>query len=146
MGTEFIAMLHYDREHAAWLHLTGWSSPPTQRDGMEALRQIERQTDEVLRERGEPAHAPFLLLAGSLASEDAPHRVRKVWRLTPDLADRLLNGVEGRGADEAIEEALEAWDEARAEDGDEVESLDAADWVGVDLDAHARRAYPPAGN
>ncbi len=144
MGNEFITMLHYSRDHAAWLQLTGWASPPTHRDALAALRQIERQTDEVIRERGEPAHTPFVLLAGSIASEDAPHRIRKTWRLPPELADRLLQHVDGRGADEAIEEAVAAWDEARAEDGDDVESLDPTDWIGVDLDELARRAYPDA--
>lgn len=142
MGNEFIAMLHWSRERGAWLQLTGWASPATHRDALAALREIERQTDEVVRERGEPEHTPFVLLAGSIASDDAPHRVRKTWRLSPELADRLLDSVDERGADEAIEEALAEWDEARAEDGDEVESLDAADWVGVDLDDLAARAYP----
>jgi hypothetical protein len=142
MGNEFIAMLHYSREHGAWLQLTGWASPATHRDALAALREIERQTDEVVRERGEPAHTPFVLLAGSIASDDAPHRVRKAWRLAPELADRLLDSVDERGADEAIEDALAAWDEARADGGDDVCSLDAADWIGVDLDALAARAYP----
>jgi hypothetical protein len=144
MGNEFIAMLHYSREHGAWLQLTGWASPATHRDALAALREIERQTDEVVRERGEPDRTPFVLLAGSIASEDAPHRVRKAWRLAPELADRLLDSVDERGADEAIEEALAAWDEARAEDGEDVRSLDEADWIGVDLEALAARAYPDA--
>jgi hypothetical protein len=144
MGNEFIAMLHYSREHAAWLQLTGWASPATHRDALAALREIERQTDAVVREHGEPALTPFVLLAGSIASDEAPHRVRKTWRLAPELADRLLVSVDERGTDEAIEEALAQWDEARAEDGDEVVSLDPADWIGVDLDALAARAYPDA--
>lgn len=144
MGNEFIAMLHYSRERAAWLQLTGWASPATHRDALAALREIERQTDEVVRERGEPEHTPFVLLAGSIASDDAPHRVRKTWRLAPDLADRLLVSVDERGVEEAIEASLAEWDEARAESGDAVDSLDADDWVGVDLDALAARAYPGA--
>lgn len=144
MGNEFIAMLHYSREHAAWLQLTGWASPATHRDALAALREIERQTDAVVSERGEPALTPFVLLAGSIASDEAPHRVRRTWRLAPELADRLLVSVDERGAQEAIEAALAQWDEARAEDGGEVVSLDPADWIGVDLDALAARAYPDA--
>jgi hypothetical protein len=144
MGNEFIAMLHYSRERAAWLQLTGWASPATHRDALAALREIERQTDEVVRERGEPEHTPFVLLAGSIASDDAPHRVRKTWRLAPELADRLLVSVDERGVEEAIEASLAEWDDARAEGGDAVDSLDADDWVGVDLDALAARAYPGA--
>jgi len=144
MGNEFIAMLHYSRDHGAWLQLTGWASPATHRDALGALREIERQTDEVVRERGEPEHTPFVLLAGSIASDDAPHRVRRTWRLAPELADRLLDSVDERGADEAIEDALAEWEAARADGGDEVASLDPADWIGVDLDALAARAYPAA--
>jgi hypothetical protein len=142
MGNEFITMLHYSRDDAAWLQLTGWASPLTHRDGLAALRQIEQQTDAVVRERGEPECTPFVLLAGSIASEEAPHRVRKAWRLAPELADRLLRHVDQRGTEEAIEDALAAWDEDRASEGDDVESLDFADWIGVDFDDLARRAYP----
>jgi hypothetical protein len=142
MSDAFITMLHYRRDRSAWLQLTGWVAPPADGDALAALRQIERQTDEVLRERGEPEHTPFVLLAGTIASDDAPHQVRKVWRLAPELADRLLRHVDERSADEAIEDALATWDDDRARDGDDLESLDPQDWIGVDLDALARRAYP----
>jgi hypothetical protein len=142
MSSRFVEMLHYNREHAAWLHLTGWDAPPDDRDTLAALRQIETQTDEVVAQRGEPAHTPFVLLAGSLASDRAPASVRKVWRLAPELADRLLQQVEQRGTDEAIEEALAAWDDTREAHGDDALSLDLDDYEGVDFDDLARRAYP----
>jgi hypothetical protein len=142
MNSRFVEMLHYSREHAAWLHLTGWDAPPDDRDTLAALRQIETQTDEVVAQRGEPAHTPFLLLAGSVASDRSPHSVRKVWRLTPDLADRLLQQVEQRGTEAAIEEALAAWDDTRAEHGDDALSLDLDDYEGLDFEDLARRAYP----
>jgi hypothetical protein len=145
MASQFIVMLHFSREHGAWLHLTGWESPPTARDAVAALRQIEQQTDEVVRERGEPRWTPFVLLAGTMASETAPHQVRVAWRLAPEWADRLLDRVEGRGADEAIEEALDEWTSRRDADGDDVPSLDLDDYRGVDLQDLADRAHPPAG-
>jgi hypothetical protein len=43
MASTFIAMLHYSQDLDAWLHLTGWDSPPNDRDTMAALRQIEAQ-------------------------------------------------------------------------------------------------------
>ena len=144
MSSRFVEMLHYSREHAAWLHLTGWDAPSNDRDTVGALRQIETQTDEVVTERGEPAHTPFVLLAGSLASDRSPHSVRKVWRLTPELADRLLRQIEQRGTDDAIGEALGAWDDTRAEHGEDALSLDLDDYEGVDFDDLARRAYPQA--
>jgi hypothetical protein len=136
-------MLHFSRDTSAWLHLAGWDAPPTHRDAVAALRQIETQTDDVVRARGEPEHTPFVLIAGSIASETAPHRVRKVWRLAPELADRLLSQVEQRSADEAIHDAIAQWDEERTEFGDDTESLDLADYVGVDFADLAARAYPP---
>lgn len=145
MRNEFIVLLHYSQDHASWLHLTGWDAPPTARDAMAALRQIEQQTDQVVAERGEPACTPFVLLAGSIASEQAPHDVRKAWRLAPELADRLLMQVESRSAQQAIDDALSDWDEAREQDGDEVSSLDLADYVGVDFEDLTRRARPAAG-
>ena len=143
MRSDYIALIHYRREHARWLHLAGWDAPPTARDARDALRQIEEQTDVVIAERGEPEHAPFVLLAGSLSSEHSPHVVRKWWRLAPDLADRLLRGVEGRGADEAIDEALAEWEREQARAGEPVEPLDTNDYVGLDFDDLARRAHPP---
>ena len=140
MNTEFIAMLYYSAEHAAWLALTGWDAPATARDAMGALRQVERETDRVLAEQGEPAHTPFVLIAGSIASDTAPHRVRKVWRLAPELADRLLEQLEQRGAEEAIEEALEAWRADADRHGEDTESLDLDDYEGIDCVDLARRA------
>jgi len=144
MSSKFIAMIHYSQAHSAWLHLTGWDAPVNDRDTLDALRQIEEQTDEVLEQRGTPAYTPFVLLAGSLASASSPHVVRKLWRLSPELADRLLSQVEDRGADDAIEEALAEWDGTRAAHGDDALSLDLDDYVGVDFEDLARRAYPPA--
>jgi hypothetical protein len=143
MRRDFIVMLHYDRAHAAWLHLTGWESPPEDRDTRAALGQIETQTDEVITARGEVAHTPFVLLAGSIASERDPHVVRKLWRLAPELADRLLTQIEHRGTDEAIEDALAEWDDTRRLLDDDAQSLDLDEYVGVDFEDLARRAYPP---
>jgi uncharacterized protein YdiU (UPF0061 family) len=143
MRNDFVALLHHDRDHDAWLHLAGWQAAPLERDAMEALREIERQTDTALAERGEPEHTPFVLIAGSLASEQAPHAVRRAWRLPPEMAEALLDALEGRGTGEAIEEALAAWDDERTRHGDDVDSLDAADYEGLDLDGLARRAHPP---
>jgi hypothetical protein len=145
MSSKFIAMVHYSQAHAAWFHLTGWDAPVNDRDTMAALRQIEAQTDEVLEQRGAPACTPFVLLAGSLASAASQHVVRKVWRLSPELADRLLTQVEGRGAQDAIEEALAEWEGTRAAHGEDALSLDLEDYDGVDFEDLARRAYPPAG-
>jgi len=145
MSREFIVMLHYDREHAAWLHLTGWESVRGDRDTQAALTQIETQTDEVIAARGEAAHTPFVLLAGSLASDEAPHVVRKVWRLAPDLADRLLSQIEKRSARDAIEDALSEWDDTRRLLDDDAPSLDTEAYVGVDFEDLERRAYPLAG-
>jgi hypothetical protein len=144
MRRDFIVMLHYDRDHAAWLHLTGWESTPDDRDTRAALGQIEAQTDEVIAERGEAAHTPFVLLAGSIASDRDPHVVRKAWRLAPELADRLLTQIEGRGTDEAIEDALAEWDETRRLLDDDAPSVDPEEFVGVDFEGLERRAYPPA--
>jgi hypothetical protein len=144
MSSKFIAMIHYSHAHSVWLHLTGWEAPVNDRDTMSALRQIEEQTDEVVEQRGEPAFTPFVLLAGSLATGASPHVVRKAWRLSPDLADRLLSQVEERGADEAIEEALSAWAQTRAEHGDDALSLDLDDYLGLDFQDLTQRAYPPA--
>lgn len=134
MTRHFIALLHYSREHHGWLPLTGWDAPPTAADSMAALRQIERQTDEVVSAEGEPEHTPCVLIAGSIVSEEAPHQVRKVWRLAPALADRLLSRVEGRSLEEAIDDAA---------DEVSVDGLDTDDYVGVDLDELAHRAHPP---
>lgn len=144
MRRDFIVMLHYDREHAAWLHLTGWESAPDDRDTRAALSQIETQTDEVIAARGEAALTPFVLLAGSIASEQAPHAVRKVWRLAPELADRLLSQIEQRGTAEAIEDALAEWDDTRRLLDDDAPSLDTEEYVGVDFEDLERRAYPSA--
>lgn len=141
MTLEFIAMLYFSKEHSAWLHLTGWDAPPLSRDALAALRQIERQTDEVIAQRGEPEFTPFLLLAGSLASERAPHAVRKAWRLAPELADRLLSQIEQRGAEEAIEEAIAELEDG-SEDPDAGSGVDPDDYVGVDLDDLSARAWP----
>jgi len=141
MANKFIEMLHYSRDDAAWLHLTGWDAPPNDRDTLAALRQIEEQTDEVLTQRGEPAHTPFVLMAGVLASSRSPHVVHKVWRLAPELADRLLRQIEQRGADDAIEEALAEWEGTREQHGDDALSLDLDDYVGVDFADLSRRAY-----
>lgn len=142
MNSEFIAMLYYSAEHDCWLALTGWDAPATARDAMTALRQVERETDRVLAERGEPDHTPFVLIAGSIASDTAPHRIRKVWRLEPELADRLLGQLEQRSADDAIEEALDAWQSECDRSGDKVDSLDRDDYEGIDFDNLARRAQP----
>jgi hypothetical protein len=143
MASTFIAMLHYSQDLDAWLHLTGWDSPPNDRDTMAALRQIESQTDEVVAERGEPAFTPFVLLGGTLDSAQSPHEVRKVWRLAPDLADRLLQQIEQRGTEEAIDDAIAEWDGTREEHGDDALSLDLDDYIGVDLADLADRAYAP---
>jgi hypothetical protein len=55
--------------------------------------------------------------------------VPRGWRLAPELADRLLQQVEQRGAAEAIDDADEL-------EEDEVEGLDLGDLM--------RRAYAPA--
>jgi len=141
MSSRFIEMVHYSRDHAAWLHLTGWEAPPDDRDTLTALREIESQTDAVLAQRGEPDHTPFVLLAGSFGVAQSPHVVRKAWRLAPEWADRLLRQLEQRGADEAIEEALAEWDDTRARHGDDALSLDLDDYLGVDFDDLTRRAY-----
>ena len=142
MRNDFVALLHYARDHDAWLHLAGWQAAPLEHDAMRALREIERQTEAAIAERGEPEHTPFVLIAGSLASERAPHAVRRAWRLPPPMADALLGALEGRDAAEAIDDALAQWDDERARHGDDVDSLDAADYEGLDLDELARRAHP----
>ncbi|HYF59070.1 MAG TPA: hypothetical protein VEA81_08945 [Burkholderiaceae bacterium] len=143
MRSDFITMLHYSRDRDAWLQLTGWDAPATHRDALDALREIERQTDEVLRERGEPEHAPYVLVAGSLASERAPHEVRRAWRLSEALADRLLTQVEGRGVEAAIDDAIADWESEQFRHDEEIDSLDPDDFPGLDLEDLARRAYPP---
>jgi hypothetical protein len=142
MASRFIELLHYSGELSAWLHLTGWDAPPDDRDTLAALRQIEEQTDEVVAARGEPEHTPFVLLAGTLGAVHSPHVVRKAWRLSPELAERLLTQVEQRGIDDAIDEAVAEWDDTRAQHGDDALSLDLDDYSGIDFDDLARRAYP----
>ncbi|MFZ4757627.1 MAG: hypothetical protein ACOYLX_05580 [Burkholderiaceae bacterium] len=129
MTREFIVLLHYSLEQAAWLSLAGWEAPADQRDALAALRHIAAETDRVLVEQGEPELTPYVLIAGTLASESAPHVVTRSWRLAPELADRLLQQVEQRGAAEAIDDADELAE-------DEVEGLDLGDLM--------RRAYAPA--
>ena len=143
MSRTFIAMLHFSQDLDAWLHLTGWDSPPNHRDTMAALRQIETQTDEVVAERGEPLYTPFVLLGGTLDSAHSPHVVSKVWRLAPELAERLLQQVEQRGTEEAIDDAIAEWDSTRDEHGDDALSLDLDDYVGVDFASMVERAYAP---
>jgi hypothetical protein len=145
MRSTFIAMLHYSQDLDAWLHLTGWDSEPNDRDTMAALRQIETQTDEVIAARGEPAFTPFVLMGGTLDSAQSPHEVQKLWRLAPELAERLLQQLEQRGTEEAIDDAIAEWEGTRAEHGDDALSLDLDDYVGVDFADLAERAYAPHG-